>query len=127
PARGRAGRDGMDRGRVALLVALAACQGAAAAPSPLGASIAVPASWIELPRVAATAKGAMSASADARAAAWGDPASGCYLVIVSARGAKDDAAESQHALDAALGAKIDEAGLHGKSQGWAVADGDDVV
>ena len=110
----------MDRGLLIAALGLAsACRGAnAASPPPAYA----PAGWIELPAVAKAA----SAQPGLRAAAWGDPAAGCYLVIASATGAKEDAATAQAHLDGAL-AHGDLAGLQGKTKGWAVASGEDVV
>ena len=118
----------MARDRVALLIFAAACRGAAAAPAPT--ELGVPASWIELPKVAA----AMRAE-KVSAAAWGDPAAGCYLVVASARGAKEDAEDARHALASGLGlpvgnpvdGEIEEAGLRGKVRGWSEPSGDDVV
>src|SRR5438552_14043032 len=97
----------MDLGRVAIAAALAAlpagCRGAAAAPDVQAAGgFTPPAGWVALPRVAAAAKAAM-APHEARAAAWGDPAAGCYVVIASTRGDGDDAGDARAALVAGLG------------------------
>ncbi|HTJ41331.1 MAG TPA: hypothetical protein VL463_04520 [Kofleriaceae bacterium] len=107
---------------------LAACRGAAAAPA--AAELGVPASWIELPKVAETMRGA-----HVTAAAWGDPSAGCYLVAASARGAKEDAEDARHALASGLGlpvgspidGEIKEAGLRGKVRGWSEPAGEDDV
>ncbi len=109
----------MDRGLLIAALAIAACRGAEAAQAPPSYA---PAGWTPLPAVAKAA----SAQPGLRAAAWGDPAAGCYLVIASATGAKEDAAAAQAALDGEL-AHGDLAGLHGKTKGWAVASGEDVV
>jgi hypothetical protein len=125
----------MDRGRLSAIAiaAVAACRGASAAPAAdlaaLRAQLAVPAGWIELPKVADAAR---AAGAELHAAAWGDPAAGCYLVLVSARGAKEDEAEAKDALGTALGVPggsgaFAQAGLTGKVRGWAQAVGEDVV
>ncbi len=116
-----------------MLVAVAGCRGAAADPAAApAAQIAVPASWSELPKVATSARAAMAPGARARA--WGDPAAGCYLVIVSARGAAEDIAEARASLAAGLGfpsgasdGDLAKAGLHGKARGWTEPSGDDVV
>ena len=114
----------MDRGRlspaIAALALACGCRGAAAGPPPPSYA---PPGWIELPEIANAARGAAPGM---RAAAWGDPAAGCYLVIASATGAKEDAAAAQAALDAELG-RGDLAGLQGKTHGWSVASGEDVV
>jgi hypothetical protein len=112
----------MDRGLLIAALALGACRGASAASSPPSYA---PAGWIELPSVAKAAR----AQPGMRAAAWGDPAAGCYLVIASATGAKEDAATAQALLDGELahGDLAGVTGLRGKTRGWSVASGDDVV
>lgn len=121
-------------GRLGLIAVVAiGCRGASAAPgadlAALRAQLAVPAGWIELARVAETARGS---GANMHAAAWGDPAAGCYLVLVSATGAKEDEAAAQAALADAIGVPggsgaFAQAGLTGKVRSWAAAAGDDVV
>jgi hypothetical protein len=116
----------MDLGRLIAAAALiAGCRGAEAAPtSDLRAALGVPASWVELPRVVAAAKAAMKG--DATAQAWGDPASGCYFVQVTAIRANEDLAEVRAAL-AIVDGEPHVPGLTGKSRTWASASGDDVT
>jgi hypothetical protein len=128
-------------GLIALLLSLGAigCRGASAAPgtdlAALKSQLAVPAGWIELPKVASAAR---AAGDGLHAAAWGDPAAGCYLVLVSATGRKEDEAEAREAMGAALGqpgwgtaasgsGTFAQAGLTGKVRGWAQAGASDEV
>ena len=106
--------------------------GAAPAPAPGG----VPAGWVALPGVAAAARHAMPG--DARAAAWGDPAAGCYLVAVAVPGKPGEGADAARGeltralgLGPAAGGRADgpirEAGLTGSARAWVVAAGARVV
>jgi hypothetical protein len=107
---GRASSSGrsIDKGSVSsrsLIAALAlatACDGASAGPPPPAPiahadvqpalRAALPAGWIELPDVAraATTAAAEIEGVAFAAAAWGDPALGCYLLAVDLRGAHRD-------------------------------------
>jgi len=118
---------------VGMLIAVAAgCRGAAAdgaqpARADLRAAIGVPAAWTALPRVVAAATKAMNQGA--KAAAWGDAAAGCYVVIVSAT-AEGDGDDARDALMKGLGAAPGKAtagaieaevrakGVKGKARGW---------
>jgi hypothetical protein len=69
--------------------------------------IDVPAAWRELPAAAAAAitaaRGVLGDGSDVHAHAWGEPALGCYLAIVEARGAARGAIDTIAAeLEAAL-------------------------
>jgi hypothetical protein len=84
------------------LALLAACDGASAQPTPpapvAAADVqpalrkALPATWIELPEVARAATTAAAAveGVALAAAAWGDPAFGCYVLALDLRGARRD-------------------------------------
>jgi hypothetical protein len=132
----------MDLGRVAIAAVLASagCRGAAAAPDVHGAAFTPPAGWVALPRVAAAARAAMGAAHDPHAAAWGDPAAGCYVVITSTRGDDEDRGDARAALVAGLGlpgagggnadrldGELHVPGVTGKARAWATPVGDGVV
>ena len=91
----------MGLARLAALVALVGCRGAAAdGASARALTLAVPAAWSSLPAVAKAAQ----TDARGRAQAGGDPAAGCYLIAVAVDGAvDDDPAEAAAALAEGLG------------------------
>jgi hypothetical protein len=93
----------MDRHCLIALIAIAACDASAqpaAAPPAVAAPTAIqpalaaalPAEWVPLPTVAAAATigTAEVKGVTVDAAAWGDPAAGCYVLAVDVRGAHRD-------------------------------------
>jgi hypothetical protein len=89
--------------RLIALAALAACEASAAQPAPPPAvaaptaiqpalAAALPAEWVPLPAIAAAALTAAREvpGVTAGAAAWGDPAAGCYVLAADVHGAHRD-------------------------------------
>lgn len=76
-----------------MLVALAACSRAGAAPSP-------PAGWREAPELADAARTAAGSAAEVHA--WAEPARGCYALALAMRGAAGPVDAARDALVASL-------------------------
>ncbi len=105
-----------------LILALAACRGAAASGEPHDAAVIVtdeprhgidvPADWKELPTIGdaatETAIAILGKDAVVHTHAWGEPARGCYLTIVDATGVlRDTTRNFLTELQTALTAQVD--------------------